>query len=140
METVQLIRDIVIIGSGLLVMVAVVVALVYVVPLLGSLRRLSEESTRTVNTMTDAVTESHRKSIGPALEHVEEMTDRLNRAVKEASYAVEDGVRFTRQSIEQATYYRDRIFQPLIEMASLWRAIRAVKNALPRRRSDRRNK
>ena len=135
METVQLIRDIVIIASGLFVIVAVV----YVVPLLGSVRRLSDESTRTVRTMTDAVAESHRKSIGPALEHVEEMTDRLNRTVKEASYAVEEGVRFTRQTIEQATYYRDRVFQPLIEIASLWRGIQAIKRALPRRRSSRRN-
>ena len=154
METVQLIRDIVIIGSGLFFIVAVLIALVYVVPLLGSVRRLSDESTRTLigleeqsrklgealasaRALTDAVHESHRRSIDPALRHVEEMADRVNRTARDASYAVEEGVRFAQKTIEQATFYRDRIFQPLIELASFWRGIRAVQRALPGRRSKR---
>ena len=154
METVQLIRDLVIIGSGLFVILGILAALAYVVPVLGGVRRLTDESTRTlvgaqeevrklgealesVKTLTDGINESHRKSIQPALANVEEITDRLNRTVREASYAVEEGVRFTKETVEKATFYRDRVFQPLLEVASIWRGLLAIRRALPGKRSRR---
>ena len=154
MEPVQLIRDIVIIGCGVFFIVGLLVALIYVVPLLLSVRRLSDESTRTlmgvqqqaktlgevmasVRSLTEAVNVSHRRSIDPALKNVEEITERVNKAAREASYVVEEGARFAHTTLEHATFYRDRVFKPLIELASLWRGLDAVRRALPGRKSKR---
>ena len=149
-EVVPIIRDIVIIAFGGVTAVALVILVRHLVPLLGTLRDLTRTANAAVaqldeqmkvlgdtiisaRALTDAPNDTHRKAIAPALQNVEEITDRVNRTARNVSYIVEEGSRFSHSTLRRATHYRDTVFRPIIEIASLWNAIRTVAGLLPKR-------
>jgi len=147
-ELVPLIRDIVIIAFGGTTVVVLIILLRHLVPLLTTLRELLTTANAAIaqldaqtkqlgeiiisaQALTDALNETHRKAILPALKNVEEITERVNRTARNVSYIVEEGSRFSHTTLRRATYYRDTVFRPLIEIASFWNGIRAVAKILP---------
>lgn len=153
-ETLEVIRDCMVIVAGPVLIVVMVVVLRRLVPLLMDLHQLSREMTTafksfqeisaeledtivSARALTDAISETHRKSMEPVMRNVEEMTRELNSASRQLADAVEEGVQFSRSTVRQATFYRDKVFRPLIQVASLWSGARAVLKALPTGRSRR---
>jgi Na+/phosphate symporter len=149
-EILPLIRDIVIIAFGGTTAIVLIILVRHLVPLLSTLRELLSTANAAVakldehteqlgdiiisaRALTDALNETHRKAILPALQNVEEITDRANRTARNVSYIVEEGTRFSRSTLRRATYYRDTVFRPIIEIASFWNGIRAVAKVLPKR-------
>ncbi|MDE0021026.1 MAG: hypothetical protein OXT69_06555 [Candidatus Poribacteria bacterium] len=146
--TLEMIRDCMVIVAGPILIVIMIVTLRRLVPLLIDLHQLSREMTTALKSfqemsaeledtivsaraLTDAISETHRKSMEPVMRNVEEMTRELNLASRQLADAVDEGVQFSRSTVRQATFYRDKIFRPLIEAASLWSGARAVLKALP---------
>jgi len=149
--TLPLIRDAVIILTGVSLSVALVVLLRRLVPLLRGLEQLTETTNETVErlqtqseqlgevllsarALTDALNETYRRSIEPALANVDEMTTQLNRAVHDVTEVVEEGTRFSRQTIRRATYLRDSVFGRVLDLVSLGHGIWTVARVLPVRR------
>jgi Na+/phosphate symporter len=149
-ELLPTIRDIVIIIFGGVTAVALLILVRHLVPLLTSVRQLTGAATAAVTqledqtkhlgdiiisarALTDALNDTHRKTILPALQNVEEITDRVNRTARNVSYIVEEGSRFSHTTLRRATHYRDTVFRPIIEIASLWNGIRTVARLLPKR-------
>ncbi|MDA1193411.1 MAG: hypothetical protein O3A46_17180 [Candidatus Poribacteria bacterium] len=148
LELLPVIRDIIVIVCALVSVITLFVVLKRLGPLLDSLNQLAHnmatavesmdtptkhlgETLISVRALTDAMIEMQRESIAPALENVEEMSERLNKSVRELSYAAEDAARFSRATIRRATHYRDKVFRPIIEVASIWSGVRAVTRAMP---------
>ena len=149
-ELLPLIRDVVIIACGGTTAILLIILVRHLVPLLSTLRELLATANTAVaqldeqtdqlgeiiisaRALTDALNETHRKAILPALQNVEEITDRVNRTARNVSYIVEEGSRFSHTTLRRATYYRDTVFRPIIEIASFWNGVRAVAKVLPKR-------
>lgn len=148
-ELLPIIRDLVIILFGGVTAVALLILVRHLIPLLASLRELTGAASAAVEqlenqtkhlgdiiisarALTDALNETHRKAIVPALQNVEEITDRVNRTARNVSYIVEEGSRFSHTTLRRATHYRDTVFRPIIEIASLWNGVRTVARLLPK--------
>ncbi len=149
-ELLPILRDIVIIACGGAAAVALLILVRHLLPLLATLRELTSTANAAVaqldaqmkllgdtiisaRALTDALNDTHRKAIAPALQNVEEITDRVNRTARNVSYIVEEGSRFSHSTLRRATHYRDTVFRPIIEIASLWNGIRTVAGLLPKR-------
>ena len=147
-ELLAAVRDGALIVSGVLLAVILFVTLRRLLPLLADLHALSremrvafksfqdiseqlEETVVSARALTDAVTETHQKSIGPVMRNVEEISRELSEASRQIAETVDEGARFSRSTLRQATYYRDKVFRPLIQAASFWSGARAVMKALP---------
>ncbi len=149
-ELLPLIRDVVIIACGGTTAILLIILVRHLVPLLSTLRELLATANAAVaqldeqteqlgdiiisaRALTDALNETHRKAILPALQNVEEITDRVNRTARNVSYIVEEGSRFSHTTLRRATHYRDTVFRPIIEIASFWNGVRTVAKVLPKR-------
>ncbi len=147
-ELLPLMRDVVIIVFGGTTAIVLVILVRHLVPLLTTLRELLATANTAVaqldaqteqlgeiitsaRALTDALNETHRKAILPALQNVEEITDRVNRTARNVSYIVEEGSRFSHTTLRRATHYRDTVFRPIIEIASFWNGLRTVAKVLP---------
>ncbi|GIX06000.1 MAG: hypothetical protein KatS3mg115_0403 [Candidatus Poribacteria bacterium] len=76
----------------------------------------------------------------PTVIHVERASADLSRTAQRAAQIVEEGYQVTHETVERVRHYRDRVFRPVIELASLWYGMRAVLRAVPLKRLVRRRK
>jgi len=89
------------------------------------------EALVSMRALTDAVRETNDYQIEPILKNLQKATDSLNDSLAEVSVVIEKGSKFSLDTIRKATVYRDRVFRPIIEAASLFSGARAVVRALP---------
>jgi len=89
------------------------------------------ETLMSMRALTDAIRSTHDDRIEPILRNLEYATRDLNDSLHTINTVVQKGGKFSLDTIRQATFYRDRVFRPVIEAASLFSGVRAVLRALP---------
>jgi hypothetical protein len=163
-EALAIARDVVILLGGM----GVLVFLLFVLP--GNLRvfvreahEMAEQVIRTSHALerqverlgstldslraaADTLVSLEEERLDPILENLQRMSLELRDSARDIALVTREGSRFTQDTVRQLTYYRDRVFRPVLEVASLWSGARAVMKALPvgkallsRRRKERRD-
>ena len=147
-EAISIARDVVIILMGLgVVVVSLIVAshLRQLFAVMQDMKKALGEMTHSLETqserlgdtlmsvraLTDAIRVTHDYRIEPILRNLEYATKDLNDSLRTINAVVQKGGKFSLDTIRQATVYRDRVFRPVLEAASLLSGARAVLRALP---------
>jgi hypothetical protein len=147
-EAFSVVRDIVIIVMGIGVVVVTLFAASHLRGLFAVMQEMKRELggiTRSLETqserlgdtllslraLTDAVRVTHDDRIEPILRNLEYATKDLNDSLRTINTVVQKGGKFSLDTIRQATVYRDRVFRPVLEAASLLSGARAVLRGLP---------
>ena len=63
--------------------------------------------------------------IQPTVHNIQEMSGALNQSIQQLEELVQKASRFSGQTIEQATFFRNQIAVSLTEIISLWQGIKA---------------
>lgn len=147
-EAISIVRDIVLIVMGLGVIVGFAIVAAHLRGFFADMKEMKgalAEMTRSLETqserlgetlvsvraLTDAVRITHDERIEPILRNIEYATRDLNDSLRTINSVVQTGGQFSLDTIRQATVYRDRVFRPLLEAASLLSGARAILRALP---------
>lgn len=147
-EAVSIARDVTIILMGLSVGVVCMVAALRLRGFLEEMQAMKKalvemthtienqserlgETLASVRALTDAVRVTHHDQIEPILRNLEYASRDLNDSLRTLNEVVQKGGKFSLETIQQATVYRDKVFRPVLEAASLLSGARAVLRALP---------
>ena len=83
------------------------------------------ELLQNLNGLTASLQGISESEIQPTVHNIQEMSGALNQSIQELDALVQKVSRFSGQTIEQATFFRNQIAVSLADIVSLWQGIKA---------------
>jgi methyl-accepting chemotaxis protein len=94
------------------------------IPKLGATFENMNGITENIDDITASIQQLSETEIKEIANNIEEITSKINEDLAKVDDVVTTTTDFTKNTIEKAEFYRDKLFVPIIDILSFWNAIK----------------
>jgi ABC-type transporter Mla subunit MlaD len=106
------------------------------IPKIGTTIENVNGITGNVDGITASIQELSETEVKGIAGNIEEITSKINEDIAKVDEVVTTTTDFTKNTIEKAEFYRDKLFVPIVDILSFWNAIKTGLSSISQRKKD----